>query len=161
LERLKTAYQISEVTDNLIKGQEKDERIWDLLNETFKKLNTCHLSPNTYYLIYHYFLWNLLSILGYQIDPYNCVLCQKKLVPQKLYFNPEEGGIVCLDCLPSQILQSKTWEGKEISPDVIKILRIFLKRDWQTLLRLKTTELYKKSLESISESYLSYFKKGE
>jgi len=37
LERLSTVYKISEILDNLIKGQEPDEQIWHLLKETFDK----------------------------------------------------------------------------------------------------------------------------
>jgi len=152
LGKLKVAYQIFEVANSLIKGQEKDERIWNLLNEVFEKLNNYSLPTTHYSLIHHYFLWNLLSILGYQIDFYNCVLCQKKLFPQKLYFSSEEGGIICSECL------KKIENKKEISLETIKILRIFLKKDWQTLLKLKITDFHKESLESVSENYFSYVK---
>ena len=150
LDRLKIAYQIAGVADNLIRGEEKDEKIWDLLNEVFNKLNNCSLFIVRCSLIYYYFLWNLLSILGYQIDLYNCALCQKKLLPEKLYFNPEEGGMIDLNCF------EKIKKGEAIPPEVIKILRIFLNKDWYTLLKLKINDSYKKSLESISENYLSY-----
>ncbi len=170
LERLKIAYQMVEAADNLIRGQERDEQIWDLLNEAFNKLNIWKLEignsleirkqpfgesalrPVKLEIIYFYFLWNLLSILGYQIDLYNCGPCQKKLIPQKLYFSPEEGGIICGQC------SKKIKEGTEVSPEVIKILRIFLKKDWQTLIKLKIEDSLKKSLELISENYLSYYK---
>ncbi len=153
MERLKIAYQIAETTDNLIGGQERDEEIWNLLTEVFEKLNNYKLQTINYPLIYHYFLWNLLSILGYQIDFYNCAVCQKKLVPQKLYFNPEEGGIIDLECF------KKIKKGEEVSPELVKILRLLLKKDWNILSRLKIQDLHKKELESISENYLSYYKK--
>jgi len=151
LEKLKIAYQITEVADNLIRGEEKDQKIFNLLNEVFKKLNTWELNGSRTGLdplIYYYFLWNLLSLLGYQIDLYNCVLCQKKLLPQKLHFSLKEGGIICLECF------EKVKKGEEISPDVIKILRLFLKKDWQVLSKLKIAEPYRKSLKLVSESYL-------
>lgn len=149
LEKLKVAYQIAEIADNLIRGQEKDEKIWNLLNEVFEKLNNYSLLAIHYPLIYYYFLWNLLSISGYQIDLYYCIACQKKLHPRKLYFNPEKGGIICSRC------HRGVKEENEITPEVIKILRFFLKKDWKTLLKLKMNDSYKKSLESISENYFS------
>jgi DNA repair protein RecO len=155
LEKLKIAYQISQTADDLIKGQEKDQKIWNLLNETFNKLNIQELNKTRTgldSLIYYYFLWNLLSLLGYQIDLYNCVLCQKKLLPQKLHFSLKDRGIICLECF------KKVKRGQEISPvspDVIKILRFFLKKDWQVLSRLRIAEPYEKSLKSVSENYLS------
>jgi len=181
LEKLEIIYQIAETADNLINDQEKDEKIWNLLGEVFNKLKIekqssgesasvhseavhCELlDPGKATLrevrfasskiIYYYFLWNLLSILGYQIDFYNCAVCQKKLVPQKLCFNSEE-GIICSEC--SGNLKDKL----EISPDVIKILRLFLKRNWQILSRLRITNSHKKELENISENYLSNYKRA-
>lgn len=148
LERLKIAYQIAEVADGLIKGQEKDKKIWNLLNEAFEKLNNYSLLTTRYSLIYYYFLWNLLSILGYQIDLYNCVICHKNLIPLKLYFSSEEGGIICAGCF------DKANERIDISLEVIKILRLFLKKDWNILQRLKIQDSYEEELETISEYYL-------
>ncbi len=156
LEKLKAAYKITEVADNLIRGEERDDKIWDLLGEVFNKLcDKPGLSPisQAYHnLIYHYFVWNLLSILGYQIDLYNCVICRKNLIPLKLYFSSEEGGIVCAACF------DKTNERIDVSSEVIKILRLLLEKNWNILLRLKIQDSHKKELEIISENYLSFIK---
>ena len=60
-EKLAIAYQVSEVLDGLVKGQEPDEKIWNLLKETFERLNDCSLSNISCSMIYYYFLWNFLS----------------------------------------------------------------------------------------------------
>jgi len=60
LERLKIAHQIAETADSLIKGQEQDENIWNLLNEVFQKLENYELRIKNYELVYHYFVWNFL-----------------------------------------------------------------------------------------------------
>lgn len=148
LRKLKIAYQIAELLDNLIKGQEKDEKIWNLINEVFNKLNDRQIINRQ--LLYYYFLWNFLSILGYKPELYNCPICQKKLSPNKLYFSPKEGGIVDFNCF------RKVKNGQKIESDVIKILRIFLKKDWATLSKLKIETFNKKLLKSISQSYLLY-----
>ena len=149
-------YQIRELTESLIYKQEKDEEIFNLLNETFNRLNNCKLNPadneRDLKIYYYYFLWNLLAILGYKIDFYNCFFCQKKLLPEKLYFSPACSGITCSQCI------EKIKESQNISPEVIKILRIFLKRDWITLLKLRITESYQRSLKSISQNYLNFVK---
>jgi len=139
LEKLEIVSQIAENVDDLIKGEEKDEDIWNLLTEVFEKINS-------YSLIYHYFLWNLLSILGYQMDLYHCGNCQKKLIPEKLYFNSEE-GIICSSCFEGAA-------DKQICPETIKILRLFLEKDWNILLRLKIQDFHKKELEAISLDFL-------
>jgi len=180
LTRLTIAYKISEVFDRLVRGQESDKKLWQLLNETFTKLNDYQSSiteasaevekkessstteasaevekkesssPVNCQLLYHYFLWNLLSLLGYQPGLYRCSLCQKRLVPEKLYFSAKEGGIICSQC------QKKTKsETLIVSPDIVKIIRILLKKDWAFLGKLKVEIKDLNSLRTISNYYLS------
>ena len=139
LEKLEIVSQIIENADDLIRGEEKDEDIWNLLTEVFEKINN-------YSLIYYYFLWNLLSILGYQMDLYHCNNCQKKLISEKLYLNLGE-GIICSSCF-------KGTADKQICPEIIKILRLFLKKDWNILLRLKIQDFHERELEAISLDFL-------
>jgi len=149
LKRLAIACRISEVLDSLVRGQEVDQEIWQLLNESFEKLNNLKIE-NSLKIVYYYFLWNLFSILGYNAELYNCVLCRKKLVPNKLYFSPREGGVICQKC--SDAVGTKG--AKKIEPEVIKILRLIIKRDWKILSKLKMEEDLKKSLKFVSENQL-------
>ena len=152
LKRMEIARKIAGATEELIKGQERDREIWDLLNEVFEKLNNLSSVIGNLSLLYHYFFWNLLSILGYQVDLYHCVKCQEKLNSGIMNFSWESNGIICLRCSDDRIKDKIL-----IAPEAIKILRIFLKKDWKTLSRLKITDSHKKSLENISEDYLSYY----
>lgn len=150
LKRLALAYRIAEVLDNLVKEQEPDEKIWNLLNESFNKLNNFQLSTSHLYLIYYYFLWNLLSILGYSLELYSCPLCQKKLIPGALYFSLEEGGVVCPSCFKKAKLT------KKIDSETIKIIRLFLEKAWPILSKLKIKENHLKLLKEISSNYLNF-----
>lgn len=58
LKGLTFAHKIAFVFDKLIKGQEQDLKLWQLLTETFDKLNSQRF-------IYHDFLWQFLTVLGY------------------------------------------------------------------------------------------------
>ena len=160
LERLDVAKKISDDLDNFVRGEEPDEKIWQLILETFEKLNNLQLTTYNSQLIYYYFFWNFISILGYKPELYFCTVCQKKLTearkdlcarskPEKLYFSAKEGGIICPNC-------SKKFKDKiEIKPEVVKILRKILEKDWEILSRLKNIEEYLQSLETISENYSS------
>jgi DNA repair protein RecO (recombination protein O) len=150
LTRLAIARKVAEVFIGLVSGQEKDERLWRLLTETFKRLDAENLRPGVRDLIYHYFVWNFLSLLGYQLDLYHCSLCQRRLVPENIYFSPKEKGLVCSNC------QGKIKPGKSfILPlDVIKIIRMLLKKDWIVLARLKIGDEDFASLKTISNLYL-------
>jgi DNA repair protein RecO (recombination protein O) len=151
LKKLKIAYKISEVFDNLIRGQELDEKIWHLLTEVFKKLNNCQIVKlSNCQLLFYYFLWNLVSILGYQPELFHCPLCRKKLLPEKLYFSSKEGGIICAPC------QKSVKSAKEISPDAVKILRILFKKDLAILEKLKIEKSHLETLKIISADYYSH-----
>ena len=149
LARLTVAYKISEVFDNLIKGQEPDEKIWQLLNESFKILNNSRLPHDKYRLVYYYFFWNLLSVLGYKPELYRCSSCQKKIGSENIFFSFKEGGLLCGHC------KDKVKSAKPIEANVIKIIRIILKSDWFMLEKLKIGDSDLKSLGMISDYYLA------
>ncbi len=152
LRKLKITYEITKILDNLVSGQEKDENIWNLLIETFQRLNSSQLSIINCQLLYYYvFLYNLFSFLGYQPQLYNCVLCGKKLEIEKLYWSPEEGGVVCKKCFNNIDEKSKL---QKIDVEIIKILRLLLQKDWQTISKLKLSPIHLEKLKSISDDYL-------
>ncbi len=151
LEKLKTIYQISQVLDDLIKGQEPDEKIWKLLSGTFQKLNDLPFTIYHLPLIYYYFFWNFISILGYHPQLDNCLLCVKKLKPEKLSFSSEQGGIICSNCLKDKK------ESIDISPETIKVLRLILNKDWLIIRKLKKiSESNLNNLENISDNFLNF-----
>jgi len=148
--RLAVAYKITEILADLIKDQEKDEKIWRLFLETFHKLDNLTLLPVNYFLIYYYFLWNLFLVLGYQPEIYKCSFCQKKLEPNEIYFSGKNGAIICSQC-------SKKIQGViVINEGLVKILRLILKKDWLTFKRLKIENYQKKALKEISKNYLNF-----
>jgi DNA repair protein RecO (recombination protein O) len=135
--------KISQAADMLIKGEEKDERIFNLLNEVFsEKIG----------LVYLYFFWSLVSLLGYQIDLYHCTKCGEGLVEETMNFSPEHGGIICLRCSDDSI------KGKiKISPETVKVLRIIQQDKKDVLNKLKIEKKYIEELNETSDSYLISF----
>jgi len=145
----KVAYAIGGIVGRLVKGQEREEKIWDLLKEVFGELDKNSSKIQTWSLIYYYFLWNLLSFLGYELELQRCVLCQRKLKPEDVFFSSRDGGAVCGNC------RKATKKAEKIRPNAIKVLRIFLKRDLKTLGRLIIGEREMKEISSFSKRYLS------
>ena len=117
------------------------EKIFDTLNDLETK-STC------YFLIYYYFLWNFLDILGYRQELYKCFFCQKELSPDSFYFLSDKGGVSCASCFKKEEL------GIKITPEIIKILRIFLEKDKEFSLKIKINPIEKKLLQAVSESCL-------
>ena len=150
LEKLAEAHKISNILDRLMKEEESDGNIWELVLEVFGSLDSWREDKENWKLVYYYFLWNFFSILGYQPEVRQCVICQQKLIPDNLYFSPERGGVICRKCFGVKKI------GEMISPETVKILRILLKRNWPVLSKIKIKEQYKDSLITLSESYFSY-----
>lgn len=147
LEVLKTASRISYLSDELMTRPENDEKIWELLIKTFQRLNHCSRAGNSCPKVYYYFFWNFVSVLGYQPELYKCLDCRKKIVLGKNYFNSEQGGIICGNCLKGGE------KNKEIDSDAIKTLRLIIKRNWKILSKIKFKPEELKVLENISNDY--------
>ena len=150
LTKLKFACKIAENINALVRDIEVDEELWKLVVATFRNLDKCSNSDSSCFFTYYYFLWNFLSRLGYKPELDYCTFCQKKLSPENLYFNSEQGGIICNSCFKELKI------GKKISLELVKIIRFLLREDWKILYRLKINLKDKKELEKVSEIYLSY-----
>lgn len=149
LRAVSIASQIAQVLDRLLKGQEPDNNIWQLLKETFEKLNDQKTKSETRNLVYHYFLWNFISLLGYQVEFYRCSSCGKKLIPEKIYLSFKKGGLVCESCGKSEKRENP------LNLNVVKLVRILLKKDLSSLPRLKVQKSDLDSLKEISGNYFS------
>lgn len=64
INNFQVGYQISEMLDKFIKGQEPDRELFDLLTEVVDKLNNCKKIE----LIYYYFVWNFLTMQGFGLN---------------------------------------------------------------------------------------------
>jgi len=151
LKKLKVAHRIADLLDLLVKGQEPEEEIWNLLEEVFNKLNNLQFTIFSLQLIYYYFLWNLLTALGYRPQLYNCSLCQEKLTPEKLYFSPKAGGVICSNCA-----QPKKEKLVSVHPDTVKILRLILDKNYPVLEKLKIDKSNLKKIKEVSQRFLSF-----
>ena len=118
LKGLKIIRQITEALNDFISKEEKDGEIWCLLSEVFDKLNDPRFKINYLELVYYYFFWNFVSILGYKPEFHDYTINKAKI-----------------DC------------------DIIKILKVILKKDWPILARLKITPYHQKLLKIVSEWY--------
>lgn len=150
LNRLKIAYQISEILDILVRGQERDKDVWEILVETFEKLDNLRFPDRNLQLVYYYFLFNFFSVLGYRMGIYNCSVCGKKIMPGRIYFSSGQGGVICQSC------SKKVRNAKEIGVETVKILRVILRKNWKIISRIKIEKGHLKILEAVSAGYISY-----
>ena len=151
LEKLRATYKINESIDSLIKGEEKDEKIFSLLKKTYSRLNGLELDSKQLHLLYFYFIWNFFYLLGYKPQLYKCTDCQKKFSTGFFYFSSKEGGVICRTCFKNNK------EARRINSDVIKTLRLILKREWNTLYKLKIPPFSQKLLKDVTSDYYFIF----
>lgn len=149
LNRFKVACQVSEIIDSLASGQEKDAKIWKLLVAVFKKINDLRFPQENLFLIYHYFLWRFLFILGYNLELRHCFFCNKKIISETVYFSPAAGGIICHSCA------EKHKGAKKIEPETIKAIKALILGDLNFAYNVRTNTRHLKSLENASKKYLS------
>lgn len=148
-ENFKVACQIADMLDGFIKGQEKDGKTFNLLEDFFDKFNNSQIKNHQ--LSFQYFFWNFISLQGYHLQVEKCAVCQDKLNPYNIYFSTKDGGIVCEKC------SALDKNAKKINSDIVKILRLILKKDWQTISKLKIDNASQKMLEDISQNAIQTF----
>ena len=142
------ALKISKDINDLVHEGEKDNKIWGLLKETFQRMDDWKLKIENggLNLIYHYFFWNLISILGYKPELYYCHICRKKLYKENIYLFSKENGIICESC-SQKINETDRRLYSNININTIKILRIILEKDWGSLQHLKIKQEDKNNLD--------------
>ena len=154
LEKFNVANKIGNVLEDFLKGEEMDVKVFDLLGEIFSELNDIKTDGQKSSFLYYYFLWNFLAIQGYKPEVANCVRCRGKIFPESVHFSLKNGGVVCKKC---SILDT---EDQEINSDIVKTLRLILKKDWAVLSKLRvgrdSWEIFKKN----SDNYNLYILSG-
>jgi DNA repair protein RecO (recombination protein O) len=79
LVRFKVIYQISDLINDLIKNQEQDARIWNLILRTFYIIDKKEVSTEKTPLLYYYFFWRLVALLGYYPEISKCKIYEKEI----------------------------------------------------------------------------------
>ncbi|MDD5146408.1 MAG: DNA repair protein RecO [Candidatus Pacebacteria bacterium] len=157
--KLTIAGRMAEATDLLIIRPQKDEKVWELLSAAFSFLNNWKTEDWKLEVIYFYFLWNLLSLLGYSPELYDCPVCRKPMKPEIFYFIPKDGGLVCGHC--ASRLEVERGEKEFIKVNTVKLIRIFLKKPIDILYRLKLDKLDLENFRKVSELYGRSFQEKE
>jgi DNA repair protein RecO (recombination protein O) len=151
LERLFLAQKISEVSDLLIRGSEKEEKIFELFKETFDKLNSFSFEKKE--LLFCYFFWNLIFILGFFPNLNECAFCNKK-IKEDCFFSFGTGQILCRKCKRLKFNSKEKIFPLDFS--TIKLLKLTLRRNFNFLERIKTPKKVLKQCLEFSEKWLNF-----
>jgi len=118
LEGLAAASYLAELVDAFTVDEDPNPPVFQLLLETFVLLG-----GGRDFVVARAFEIKLVSLLGYRPGLEECVLCSAP-VEGKVYFLPDQGGIVCGGCLPD------TGRTQEVSRGALETLKALLR--WET-----------------------------
>lgn len=119
LEGLARASYLAELVDSFTPDEDPNPRVFDLLLETFRMLGGKYDSVAA-----RAFEIKLVSLLGYRPGLEACVLCGLPVEGERVHFLPEQGGIVCAECLPGP------GRAMEITRGALENLKALLR--WET-----------------------------
>lgn len=151
VKKLAAAFAVAELIDKTTTGEEKDEKIFNLIAAT---LDLLEISEKNHTSIYYFFVFNLMDYLGYKPELKNCVVCRKELFPGQVFFSFENGGTVCGQCHKKTPEKEKV-KTKKIQDNTLKVIRLFFS-DKKIISKLNFDKTVLKEMEIISKGYLQF-----
>lgn len=148
LKNMARAYCMGEAVDALTNEREENEEIFRLIWESLEYLE--HHPEQQ--VLDEYFQINLLNLLGYRPELYECVHCRKKIEPDEITWDHEHGGVLCERC---------NHQGLRVSAEAIKVLRILLARNIRVLSRLSVGDKLEEEVDKIIGDFLKYLLQRE
>lgn len=136
---------VVELVDHLIEQDEENPETFDLLRDTLDRL--CDLDSDPA-LVTHFFEVELLRILGFQPQVFNCSYGGEDIKPTAQYFSVDSGGIVC----PDHAMHTRG--NIAISLDTVKVLRHMHRVEWADLAKLKLRPDVHSELDRVLSAYL-------
>lgn len=96
LNRFSWASAVTELLDQLISGEEPNQRIFNLSLKTLSRMES--MDESDLEKIFWGFALKLFSNLGYKPRLDTCVRCGKEIKEEEVFLSPERGGVICHHC---------------------------------------------------------------
>lgn len=152
LEAIENVFRSVEVLNKLIKDENNDPKIFELLKEYLETINNLNGYEENHKLeiIYLGFIFKMLEELGYKIEVGSCMKCGEKIKEGNNFFDPELGGMICEEC------HLHVRKGSRITANSIKILRIIFQNSLKSLAKLKAEKKDLDNLKIIKRDFLNW-----
>jgi len=137
---------------------EADQEIFSLLLgylNFFNNKSNQALSQDEGEILFSFFMFKVLSKLGYKPQLQTCLNCEKKLEPGKNYFNLKNGGIICETCF-KQVNEEEKIELLTISNNCVKLLRLLVDEETASIPNLKIDKKLIKEISILTNGFLNY-----
>jgi len=144
------ASKLAEVIDITTKEYQRDDRIYTLLEQIFTLFDTGIVEKRKRNTLVWYFVWRLVSYLGYQPELYACLLSGKQIANKDNFFSYQRGGLITLDARPCKEA------GSVVKPNTVKMLRLIIKEKPESLFDIRIDDQTEQALNALTSEYLRY-----
>lgn len=149
--RTSCAIYVSELMEQFSGDEIENYPAYRLLQSTLHWL--CEARNNE--LVLRYFEINLMRLMGYQPELYQCINCKVGLMQQRNFFSMEGGGTLCPVCAKNEPA------ALPLTIDALKIMRFLITNDTTSAGRLKISSLLSRELEQLLREYIKYILERE
>jgi DNA repair protein RecO (recombination protein O) len=161
LNKLYYAGRTLSLFSRLVKENEPDERLFFLLTDWLKVLDSfpgSDLSRENGELLSAFFTLKFLGELGYRPQMYKCLICGEAIKPGKNYFDLLSGGMVCASCREKELKEGRIANDNllTISDNGIKVIRFILNNKLDQAEKLKIDKKLIKELVIFINRFLSF-----
>lgn len=146
LELMSCGFYLSELVDTFTEENVEDRELFRLFLNTLRELSEAREGDR----ILRYFELRLLSHLGYRPQLQRCSNCGKELLPEANYFSAAQGGALCRDCGYPDMA------ARTLSLNALKVLRLWLKCDFETARRVRLTPELTREIKNIMRENVKY-----
>ncbi len=122
----------------------------DLLNDRQAE----PLSKEAGDLLFAFFAFQLLAIIGYRPQTGNCLECHLPAKPGKNYFDLKSGGLVCADCFIKSPRLNQ--EFLTVSDNCVKLLRLILDNKLAVSKKIKIDKKSAKEIANLAKDFLNF-----
>ena len=105
-------------------------------------------------LLFAFFAFQLLAIIGYQPQVSSCLECRLPAKSGKNYFDLKSGGLVCADCFGTASRLSQ--EFLTVSDNCVKLLRLILDNKLEVSKKIKIDKKSAKEIASLAKDFLNF-----
>jgi len=141
----------------LVKDREADERLFFLLGDWLEIIDdypTVDFSKERGEILFSFFIWKFLALLGYQPEFHNCQSCRRQISAGENYFDLRSSGLNCRDCVSPG--ESRRPELVRAADNVIKLVRLALDSELLQSTRIKASRVDIQGLTDLINSFLKY-----
>lgn len=140
------ASYVAELVDRFIAENEEDSRVFNLLDDTFKRISF-DIDPR---LAVRYYEMRLLDLVGFRPELNECVMSREPILPEDQFFSFAEGGVVC----PSQAHHSANLTP--ITMTGLKLMRHMQRSAYSHVQSLQVSPALHAEVERILLGYITF-----